>query len=637
MRRYRVFFVITVVFLLTVFLGLLIARHVTRRGWPQTDGVLKVTGLRAPVTIVRDGYGVPHIFAANEDDLFFAQGYVHAQDRLWQMELQRRQGRGTLAQLLGDDAIESDEQWGALNLPDVAGRELAGMDATTRAPLVAYAAGINAWLATQPLPFEFTLLGLRGHEVKEPDPWTAEDSLVVALALSAQVAVPRTDPSLAARILQRVGPDRAAFLLDGEPGALNKFSDPMPLRMLESSAVPLPRRWALSSQVTLVGGDRTESGKPIVSIDLPTSLDLPAPWYVMVWRADRDGAAGASLPGTPGLVVGIDDKAMWEKWVNPPQYAVLSLLKELVPGQDTPPWQRWVLAALFSTGRNHQFDGDLAPQTVDELQVKKQDTYSTRAARLVPLLVQVEPKGWRQERVTGMLRKWDFRVGDNNKEAPFFAVYQLELARAAFADELGNDLLDAYVAQSDLYQVALDRILDEAGNEWWDDVATPQREVRDDIIKRAYEPTLEWLGRNYGDLHMLWEWDIVHGSRLHHALGDAWPWDQLLSRGLNPDGWAGTIYASPGGLPCTGDNCMGGDIYRAKAVYGYRQISDANDPSTLWFSLLPGQSGHPFHPHYDDLLDEWLAGDYLPLRLAASPDAVDGRKSELELVPRKTD
>jgi acyl-homoserine lactone acylase PvdQ len=82
---------------------------------------------------------------------------------------------------------------------------------------------------------------------------------------------------------------------------------------------------------------------------------------------------------------------------------------------------------------------------------------------------------------------------------------------------------------------------------------------------------------------------------------------------------------------------MGGDIYRAKAVYGYRQISDANDPSTLWFSLLPGQSGHPFHPHYDDLLDEWLAGDYLPLRLAASPDAVDGRKSELELVPRKTD
>jgi penicillin amidase len=107
MRRYRVFFVITVVFLLTVFLGLLIARHVTRRGWPQTDGVLKVTGLRAPVTIVRDGYGVPHIFAANEDDLFFAQGYVHAQDRLWQMELQRRQGRGTLAQLLGDDAIVS--------------------------------------------------------------------------------------------------------------------------------------------------------------------------------------------------------------------------------------------------------------------------------------------------------------------------------------------------------------------------------------------------------------------------------------------------------------------------------------------------------------------------------------------------
>jgi penicillin amidase len=134
---------------------------------------------------------------------------------------------------------------------------------------------------------------------------------------------------------------------------------------------------------------------------------------------------------------------------------------------------------------------------------------------------------------------------------------------------------------------------------------------------------------------MLWEWDIVHGSRLHHALGDAWPWDQLLSRDLNPDGWADTANASPGGLPCVGAMCMGGDLFRAKAVYSYRQILDASDLSTLWFALLPGQSDHPFHPHYDDLMDEWLAGEFVQLRLAPTPDAVQGTESVLILKPSK--
>jgi penicillin amidase len=319
------------------------------------------------------------------------------------------------------------------------------------------------------------------------------------------------------------------------------------------------------------------------------------------------------------------------------------MLKELLPMGEAPPWGRWVLTALLNAGTSRQFQANQAPRTMEELQDAGQDTFSARAAQLVPLLVQIEPKGWRQERVTGMLRKWDYRIGDNNKESPFFAVYQLELARAAFADELGVDLFNEYVAHSDLYQAALDQLLEDRHNIWWDDVTTPERESRDDILERAYEPALEWIGRNYGDLHMLWEWDIVHSSHLNHALGDAWPWDQLLSRDIFPDGWTDTIDASPGGLLCVGDLCAscvppcgkGGDVFRATAVYGYRQILDADDPSTLWFLLLPGQSGHPFHEHYDDLMGEWLAGEYLPLRLAPSPEEVDGTASVLILVPEE--
>jgi penicillin amidase len=149
------------------------------------------------------------------------------------------------------------------------------------------------------------------------------------------------------------------------------------------------------------------------------------------------------------------------------------------------------------------------------------------------------------------------------------------------------------------------------------------------MLRRAYEPALEWIGRNYGDLHMLWEWDLVHGNYLRHPLGDAWPWDQLLNSYLALDGWSDTVNASPGGGPLE----WGGEHFRARAVYGYRQMVDLSEPDRLWFALLPGQSGHPFHAHYDDLRDEWLAGEYVSLRLAASPAGVEGAEDVLLLKP----
>ncbi len=618
-RRNRIILVGAAALVMVLLMGFALARHTVRRGWPQSEGVLTVADLDAPVTVVRDRYGVPHIYAGSETDLFFAQGYVHAQDRFWQMELERRRGRGTLSALLGDKALADDERWRDLDLTGVAERELAEMDAAVRAPLDTYAAGVNAWLERHRgrLPLEFALTRWRGRAAGHPAPWSAEDSLVVSLALGWQAGAPRLDPSLTARIVERVGPERGAFLLGAD-------SDEASLQAPTGATDTLPGRWALSGRVTLVGGDRTQSGALLFAADLPTDLRLPTPWYVMAWHVGLDGAAGASVPGLPGLLVGTGNGAAWETWLES---------QELALREGTPPWKRWLLAALLNTGGIVQADNEQAPGSVDDFQTRLMDTRSARAARLIPFLVGVEPEGWRQERVTGMLRKWDYQVGDNNKEAPFFVVYQLELARAAFADELGDALFEAYAAQSDRYQAVLDQIIEDPDDEWWDDVNTPGRELRGDILKRAYEPALEWIGRNYGDLHMLWEWNIVHSSRLHHPLGDAWPWDQLLSRDLAPDGWADTFNASPGGLPCTGDICMGGDLFRVKAVYGYRQVLDASDPSTLWFMLLPGQSGHPFHPHYDDLLDEWLAGEYLPLRLAPSPAEVEGAENVLILTP----
>ncbi len=145
---------------------------------PKLQGNLHLEGLRASVEVIRDRWGVPHIYARDVHDLLFAQGFVHAQDRLWQMDFQRRVVAGRLAEVLGPAALPSDRGMRILGLRRVAEAEVDLLNADARGELEAYADGVNACIADQPLPVEFTLL--RYH----PEPWTPADSLSWAKMLS---------------------------------------------------------------------------------------------------------------------------------------------------------------------------------------------------------------------------------------------------------------------------------------------------------------------------------------------------------------------------------------------------------------------------------------------------------------------
>src|SRR5688572_16505317 len=143
-----------------------------RRSLPQTEGNVTVSGLAGGVEILRDAYGIPHIFASTIDDAYFALGYVHAQDRLWQMEMNRRIATGRLSEILGPGALESDRFLRTLGLRRVAEANLKHFDAETRRVLDAYSGGVNAFLAASPvLPPEFWLLRV------SPEPWSPADSV----------------------------------------------------------------------------------------------------------------------------------------------------------------------------------------------------------------------------------------------------------------------------------------------------------------------------------------------------------------------------------------------------------------------------------------------------------------------------
>ena len=182
--------------------------HAMRRSLPQLDGTLHLAGLTAPVTVRRDEHGVPHIQAANLDDLLFAQGYVTAQDRLWELDMARRMAAGDAAAILGPKLVEHDRIQRALAIRATAERMTAGLDDQDRRYFDDYARGVNAYIQSHEdrLPAEFRLLMYR------PQPWTPADSITVALGMVQLLDEHWPEKVERERITARLGPTLAADL-----------------------------------------------------------------------------------------------------------------------------------------------------------------------------------------------------------------------------------------------------------------------------------------------------------------------------------------------------------------------------------------------------------------------------------------
>ena len=181
-----------------------------RRTLPQISGTIRVPGLHSQVTVARDRWGVPHIYAADEHDLYVAQGYVTAQDRLWQMLLRRQAARGQLSDWLGARAAPADDVLSRQDFPAQATASLALLDAETRAMLEAYTLGVNACLEACPEPPELTLLKLQGKATQVPA-WTTTDSLAVAGMLQ-WAQTQQSSVGLREELVSRVGSARASDL-----------------------------------------------------------------------------------------------------------------------------------------------------------------------------------------------------------------------------------------------------------------------------------------------------------------------------------------------------------------------------------------------------------------------------------------
>jgi penicillin G amidase len=298
-----------------------------RSSRPAYGGVVRVAGLAAPAEVWWDSLGVPHIHAASLEDLVFVQGWVHASERLWQMELLRRVAEGRLAEFAGAGAESSDRFLRTLGLWRAAGEAEAALDAGTRALLERYAAGVNARIARRGvLPPEFLVTGIR------PEPWTVRHSLAAEkvmawdlsqywISVSLSRAVRELGPDLARHLYPRGAEWGVTILEDGSPAGEPPATELDAWREVQRAAVPdvpplaqrlLERLSARNaSNGWVVGPSRSASGRPILANDMHLGHGVPGIWYLVALHGGGVHSAGMSLPGGPLIVAGHNRAVAW--------------------------------------------------------------------------------------------------------------------------------------------------------------------------------------------------------------------------------------------------------------------------------------------------------------------------------------
>jgi penicillin G amidase len=308
--------------------------HLTHSALPPLDGSVSVPGLGAPVSVTRDKQGVPTIDAVNLDDLFFAQGYVTAQDRLFQMDLMRRAAAGELSEIVGEVALKHDRQQRILGLRAQAEKGVGDLTPDDRKQFEEYARGVNAYINSHRnrLPLEFRLLHY------SPRPWTIHDSVMIAyqmvetLSTSPQAALTRE------KVLAKLGPELSADLYvnsswrdhpptvstrdqstspqahgNSAPDALTSAFPKQIADPLETLLQPFFRDEILpiGSNNWVVSGEHTVSGKPLLSNDMHLGHQMPNLWYEAHLRSGDFEVAGVTLPGHPYVIVGHNRKIAW--------------------------------------------------------------------------------------------------------------------------------------------------------------------------------------------------------------------------------------------------------------------------------------------------------------------------------------
>src|SRR5690606_12842130 len=340
--------VVTVLLAIALVLAAVLV-YIVRQSFPQLEGTVRLPGLTGQVEIYRDKYGIPHIYADTSEDLFLAQGFVHAQDRFWEMDFRRHVTAGRLSELFGAATLDNDKAIRTMGWRRVAEQEMDELTDRTRRFLDSYAKGVNSWMAANPnasdRSLEYSILKVQ-NGAYTPEPWDAVDSVAWLKAMAWDLRTNLEDEIDRALALAKLPEERVAQLYPGYPydkhepivtrGTIDqeRFDQDADPRIRQETgtrliaqaaraleAVPdligAKDRAGLGSNSWVVSGEHTKSGKPLLANDPHLSAQMPSVWYQMglhcreLTETCSYDVTGFTFSGVPGVIIGHTDKIAW--------------------------------------------------------------------------------------------------------------------------------------------------------------------------------------------------------------------------------------------------------------------------------------------------------------------------------------
>jgi penicillin amidase len=360
-------------------------RYQVTKSFPHEVGSITLSGLSAPVEVFRDEFGVPHLVARNDHDLYMATGFVHAQDRMWQMDIARRAGQGRLAEVLGQEALPFDRMFRTLGLKRLSDEIGGSLSAESRESLRWYADGVNAYLELHrgKYPLEFDLLGY------DPDPWLPVHTILLSRLLAWQLNLSWWTDLTLGEIAERVGLPRALDVFPSYPADVAPTVSGAPWRWAvllgagyretaqAYSATFGPATFLGGSNAWVLGPSRSVTGAALLANDTHLPLFLPSLWYELQLRTPGHMVRGMSIPGMPGVVAGRNDSIAW---------GVTNLMADEAD---------FYVERLDAGGRMYRFEGEWIPLEVRTEQIDvRGDTsvpVTVRATHHGPVISDVGP------------------------------------------------------------------------------------------------------------------------------------------------------------------------------------------------------------------------------------------------------
>jgi penicillin G amidase len=314
----KIFAGIILTLIVLFLIGGFILYNILKSSLPEYEGTITSAAITNEIEIFRDSLGIPYILAQNEEDASFALGYVHAQDRLFTMDLTRRAAEGRLSEVLGSATLPFDKMFRTVGIRNTAEMLIKKIDPKGLALITAYSAGVNQYIldAKGKYPVEFDVLGY------DPEEWTPIHSIAVVRMMAWELNISWWVDFAVTQILQKVGEEKAREILPNYPENAPTVIPPELKKYprLTSDLIKTSRAFRsffgmtgthLGSNNWVVNGNLSASGKPIIANDTHLAFSAPSRWYTAVIKGGGWNAAGATLPGVPGVVLGKNDHISW--------------------------------------------------------------------------------------------------------------------------------------------------------------------------------------------------------------------------------------------------------------------------------------------------------------------------------------